>query len=165
MSLYFVRPNPFCTHSLMGSYMSSTYPEYLSSNSGSMAPSSQQSDPFSGNLSSQHNEDSELETPTPAAPVWEPRKIRAKVGGSYWVVENDKKCVIFCKMQMAVYTSLSLKLIEGWRWSGLRMGVRNKQAFKSLGWIHWSPSTLDIHKNKSNTPCTLQPLSHCSLSS
>jgi len=89
----------------MGSCMARfTYSDYLSSDSGSMASSSQPSDTFSENLSSQENDESELETPTPGATIWELRKIRAKVVGSYWVVENDKKCVIFCKMQMAVCT-------------------------------------------------------------
>jgi len=88
----------------MGSYMSSTYPKYLAGNSGPMATSSPQSGPPSTDPFSQDNdESSQQETPTPAAIIWEPRKIRAKVGGSYWAVDNEKRCVAFCKMQMTVY--------------------------------------------------------------
>jgi len=87
----------------MGSYMSSTYPEYLSSNSGPMASSSQQSEPPSADPFSQDNdESSKQETPTPAAIIWELMKIRAKVAGSYWAVDNEQRCVAFCKLQMAV---------------------------------------------------------------
>ena len=103
MSLHFVTSNTFCIHLSMGSYMSSTYPEYLSSNSSPMASSSEQSEPLSGDPFSQDNdESSEQETPTPAAIIWEPRRIRAKAGGSYWAVDNEQRCVSFCKMQMAV---------------------------------------------------------------
>jgi len=106
--MYVLLSNPFCT--LMGSYMTRpTYPDHLTSNSGSMVSSSQpESDGFLDNLSSQENDESELETPTPAAIVWELRKARAKVGGSYWVVENNKKCVAFCKMQKVVCTFLMI---------------------------------------------------------
>jgi len=103
--IMFCQVQPLLHSLLMGSCMARfTYPDHLSSDSGSLASSSQPSDTFSGNLSSQENDESELETPTPGATIWEPRKIRAKVWGSYWVVENDKKCVIFCKMQMVVCT-------------------------------------------------------------
>lgn len=104
MSLCFFTSNPFCTHFLMGSYMTRpTYPEYLSSNSGPMASSSQQSEPPLGDPFSQDNdESSQQETPTPAAIIWEPRKIHAKIGGSYWAVDNEQRCVAFCKMQMEV---------------------------------------------------------------
>jgi hypothetical protein len=70
--------------------------------------SSQQSGLLSIDLPSQDLESSKLESPTPGSAIWEPRKVRAKVGGSYWVVENDRKCVTFCKMQMTVYTFLKV---------------------------------------------------------
>lgn len=92
----------------MGSYISSTLPKIMSSHSGSMASPSEQSGQSSTGFSSQDLESSQLESPTPGSTIWEPRKIRAKVGGSYWVVENDKKCVAFCKMQMTVYSSLKV---------------------------------------------------------
>jgi len=103
MSLRFVTSNPFCIHLSMGSYLSSTYHEYLPSNSSPMASSSQQFDSLSDDPFNQDNdESSDQETPTLAAVIWEPRKIRAKVGGSYWVVDNEQRCVAFCKMQMTV---------------------------------------------------------------
>ena len=92
----------------MGSYISSTRPKTMSSHSGSMASSSEQSALSSIGFSSQDLESSELESPTPGSAIWEPRKVRAKIGGSYWVVENDRKCVAFCKLQMTVYTFLKV---------------------------------------------------------
>lgn len=103
MQLRSVTSNPLYIHLSMGSYLSSTYPEYLPSNTSPMASSLLQSDPLSGDPFSQDNdESSEQESPTPAAVIWEPRKIRAKVGGSYWVVDNEQRCVAFCRMQMTV---------------------------------------------------------------
>jgi hypothetical protein len=77
--------------------------------SGSMGSSWQQPLELSGDTPSQPSEGLGPDdlgspgSPTPIGSTWEPTKIRAKVGGSYWVVENDKKCVAFCKMQMSVY--------------------------------------------------------------
>jgi hypothetical protein len=64
--------------------------------------SSQESDTSEWNITSSAMTDSSVVLPL----NWEPVKLKAKKGGSqYWVVENDKNCVGFCKTQLKVCTS------------------------------------------------------------
>ena len=142
----------------MGSYMSSIRPQQFWH---TMAPSSE-SETLSHTSAS--TTESELETPTPRGPIWEPQKTRAKTGGSYWVVDNDRDCVAFCQMQMRVSPSLRTLLIVDWEWGKLSLGLLNKEALQGLGRVHRSPSASNLFKGESNCIHPLQPLSRCFLS-
>jgi hypothetical protein len=61
--------------------------------------SSQMSDISEYNITSSDSTDSDVILPL----NWEPVKLKPKKGGlQYWVVENDKNCVAFCKTQLKV---------------------------------------------------------------
>ena len=57
---------------------------------------------------SDYEESSDLENFSPVEFTWEPKRVRAKVEGFYWLVNNDRKCVTFCKMQMMVSSSSNI---------------------------------------------------------
>ena len=110
----------------------------------------------SDNMSNQdYEESSDLESSSSVESTWEPKRTRAKTGASYWLVDNDRKCVAFCKMQMAVSSSSNTSLIVGWGGSNLSMGIWIQKALQSLGWVHRSSSATYVFQNQS---CASRPL-------